>query len=138
TAGQPLPKDFLSPVQNFSTTDLLSDFTIAADNASIYSAGQDKAMHVWKLASPVPTRNFPHPNNVDAVAFQPNGTLLASGGHDGKVRLFDLVKNAQAKEIVAHITKKNNVDVIGPIYSLTFTPDGKQILTSSFDNSLKL
>ncbi|MSQ96988.1 MAG: hypothetical protein EXR98_20875 [Gemmataceae bacterium] len=138
TAGQPLTKEFLEPVQSFTPLDVIADFTIAADNASIYSAGQDKAMHVYKLASPVPTRNFPHPNNVDAVAFQPKGTILASAGHDGKVRFFDLVKNAQAKEINAHIREVAKNQVPQPVYSLTFSPDGKQLLTSSFDNSIKL
>ena len=98
----------------------------------------DKAVHVRKLASPAPTRNFAYGSTVDAVAFQPNGTLLAAAGHDGKVRFFDLVKNAQAKEISAHIrmVQKNNVPQ--PVYSLTFSPDGKQLLTSSYDNSIKL
>ncbi len=138
TAGQPMAKDYLSPVQDWQTPDVLADFTIAADNASIYSGGQDKALHVWKLASPAPTRTFPYNANVDAVAFPPNSPLLAAAGHDGKVRYFDLVKNAPAKEISAHISvvQKNNVPQ--PIYSLTFTPDGKQLLTSSYDNSLKL
>lgn len=138
TAGQPLAKDFLSPVQSWTTTEPLADFTIAADSASIYSAGQDKAMHVWKLASPAPTRNFPHPNNVDAVAFQPNTGLLMSACHDGQVRIFDLVKNAQVKAVNAHISVVNKANVPQPIYSLVFSPDGKQFLTSSFDNSIKL
>lgn len=138
TAGQPLAKDYLAPVQSWQTPDVLADFTIAADNTSIYSAGLDKAMHVWKLASPAPTRNFPYGVGVDAVAFPPNSSLLAAAGHDGKVRYFDLVKNAPAKEISAHIqmVQKNNVP--RAIYSLTFTSDGKQVLTSSEDYSLKL
>ena len=88
TAGQPLAPEFLKPIQSFNTSDVLGDFTIAADNSSIYSAGQDKAMHVWKLASPVPTRNFGYGANVDAVAFHPNGAMLAAAGHDGKLRLL--------------------------------------------------
>jgi WD40 repeat protein len=138
TAGQPLAKDFLSPAQSWTTTDVIADFAFAADNATIYSAGHDKAMHVWKLASPSPTRNFALGNNVDAVAFQPNGAMLAGAAHDGKVKLFDLVKNAQVKDITAHVSVVNKNNVPQPIYSLTFTPDGKQFLTSSFDNSLKL
>ncbi len=138
TPGQPLPKDFLKPVQSFTTADVLPEFTIAADSVSIYSAGQDKAMHVWKLASPAPTRSFAYGANVDAVAFQPNSTLLAAAGHDGKIRFFDLVKNAQAKDITAHIRDINKQQVAQPIYSLTFSPDGKQLLTSSYDNSIKL
>ncbi len=138
TANQPIVKDFLDPVQGFTTPDLLADITIAADNASIYSAGGDKALHVYRLASPAPTRNFPHPSVVDTVAFQPNGTLLASGGHDGKIRLYDLVKNALVKDITAHIkiVEKNNVPQ--PIYSIAFTPDGKQLLSCGYDGSIKL
>ena len=136
--GQPLAKEFLKPVQSWTTPDVLGDFALSSDNASIYSGGQDKALHVWKLASPAPTRNFNYGVPVDAVAFQPNGTLLAAAGHDGKVRFFDLVKNAQTKEINAHISviQKNNVPQ--PVYSLEFSPDGKQILSSSYDNSIKL
>jgi WD40 repeat protein len=138
TAGQPLAKDFLSPVQSFTTSDVLRDFTIATDNASIYSAGQDKAMHVWKLASPTPMRNFSIAANVDAVAFQPKGNVLFSAGHDGKIRQFDLVKNAQVKDINAHIREINKNQAPQPIYTLTFSPDGTKLLTSSYDYSLKL
>jgi WD40 repeat protein len=139
TLGQPLLSEFLKPVQSFDVPDNLADITIAADSASIYSAGQDKAMHVWKLASPAPTRNFVYGASVDAVAFQPNSTFVAAAGHDGKFRLYDLVKGAVVKDIAAHITKGlNNQMIAEPIYSLTFSPDGKQLLTSSYDNSLKL
>jgi WD40 repeat protein len=134
TAGQPLVPEFLKPVQTYAAPDAIQDLVLAADNATLFTAGLDNAVHVWKLASPVPTRNFPHPNNVDAVAFQPNGALLASGGHDGKVRLFDLVKNVQVKEISAHIEK----NVPNTIYTIAFSGDGKQLVTSSLDNSLKL
>jgi WD40 repeat protein len=134
TAGQPLSADFFKPVQSYAAAEPIQDLVFAADNATFYTASPDRAVHVWKLASPTPTRNFPHPNLVDAVAFQPNGALLASGGHDGKIRLFDLVKNAQVKEITAHVNK----NVANTIYTVTFSADGKQVVTCSLDNSLKL
>ncbi len=133
TAGQPLPPDFFQPVQTFAAPDVITDLTVAADNATIYSGSVSKAAHAWKLASPVPTRNFPHPNIVDAVAFQPGGNLLASGCHDGKIRIFELVKNTVVKEINAHATANATM-----IYTVVFTPDGKQVLSGSYDQSLKL
>jgi WD40 repeat protein len=138
TPGQPLAKEFLSPVQSYAPADVIGNFVVAADNATIYSGGADKAMHVWKLASPTPTRNFNYGTSVDSVAFQPNASVLAAAGHDGKIRFYDLVKNAQAKEVNAHIREVNKNQVPQPIYSLTFSSDGKQLLTSSYDNSLKL
>src|SRR5439155_25527988 len=100
---------------------------------SIYSAGADKAMHVWKLASPAPTRNFNYGTTVDSVAFQPNGIFLAAGGHDGKIHFYDLVKNVQAKEVNAHIREINKNQVPHSVYALTFSSDGKQLLTGSLD-----
>jgi WD40 repeat protein len=134
TAGQPLAAEFLNQVQSYNAAEPIEQIAIAADNATMYTAGLDRALNVWKLASPTPVRNFPHPNNVDAVAFQPKGTLLASGGHDGKVRLYDLVKGAVVKEITAHVEKNAG----NTIYSVAFSADGKQIVTSSYDRSLKL
>lgn len=133
-ANQPLPKEFLRPVQTFAAPAVAADLAIAPDNATLYSVGLDSALHAWKLASPNPTRNFAHPNNVDAVAFDPTGKLLASGGHDGKVRLFDLVKGSQLKEINAHVKPPTPATV----YTVAFSSDGKRLVSGSLDNSLKL
>ncbi len=133
TPGQPLPEDFLKPVQNFASPDAIFDLAVAADNATLYTGSGNKSLQAWKLASPVPTRNFAHPNHVDAVVFQPGGSLLVSGCHDGKIRIYDLVKNALVKEINAHAVANATM-----IYTLAFTPDGKQVVSGSYDQSLKL
>ncbi|MCI0640909.1 MAG: WD40 repeat domain-containing protein [Gemmataceae bacterium] len=131
--GQPMPADFLKPVQTFVAPNVVNDLALAGDNVTFYTAAANKAVHAWKLASPAPTQNYPHPNHVDAVAFQPNGTLLATGCHDGKIRIYDLVKKALAKEINAHPTQNATM-----IYTVVFTPDGKQLLSAGYDQSLKL
>lgn len=134
TPNQPLPADFLQPIQSFTGPEPIADLVVGPDNATLYSAGLDKALHVWRLAAPTPTRNFALPNLVDAVAFQPGAQVIAGAGHDGKIHLFDLVKNAPLKQIDAHVAQPNP----NPIYALLFFPDGKQLVTCSFDNSLKL
>jgi WD40 repeat protein len=133
TLGQPPPADFLKTLQKFTAHDQILDVAFATDNATIYTGSAGKAVYAWKLASPLPTRNFPHPNLVDAVAFQPNGNLLVSGCHDGKIRVFDLVKNVLVKEINGHTLANATM-----IYTLAFTPDGKQVVSGSYDQSLKL
>ncbi len=82
--GQPASPEFLKVGQRFASPDEIFGVTAAPDNASFYTGSAKNAVHVWKIAAPLPTRNFGHPNHVDAVAFQPNGTLLASGCHDGR------------------------------------------------------
>lgn len=133
TAGQPVPAGFLAQVQKFTAPEPANDLAVAADSATFYTANANKMLYSWKLASPVPTRNFPHPNIVDAVAFQPQGNLVASGCHDGGVRLFDLVKNTVVKEIKAHTAANATM-----VYAIAFSADGKQLASASYDQSVKL
>lgn len=135
--GQPPAPEFLKPIQNFTTADVVQDLALAADNATFYAAGLDKTVQTWKLASTSPVQNFPHPNIVDCAAFDAKSQIIATGCHDGKIRLYDLVKKAVVKEITAHITMKPAV-LAHPIYTVAFSPDGKQLLSSSFDKTLKL
>src|SRR5262249_27727547 len=69
----------------------------------------------------------------DSVAFHPKGDQLASGGHDGKVRIFDLIKGAQLREINAHPTANATM-----IYCVAYSQDGSKVLSAGYDNSLKV
>lgn len=89
------------------------------------------------LASTAPVKSFQHPNLVDAVAFDETGTLLATGCHDGKLRIWDIAKGTAVKEITAHVqTMPQNT--ANPIYCVAWAPGSKQVLSGSFDKSLKL
>ena len=131
--NQPPPETFLKPQQSFAQGAGVTDVAFAADNATLYSAGLDKAVKVWKVAADAPVKNFPHPNQVYTVAFHPTAPTLASGGVDGKVRLFDLVKGAQIREINAHPKPNETM-----IYAVAFSPDGKQFVSAGYDNIIKL
>lgn len=132
TPGQPLPPEFGQPVQAYEQAGPAADVVFAPDGGRLFSAGADPAVREWKFAADVPTRNLPHPNLVDAVAYNPAGTLLATACHDGLVRLWDPAKGVMVREIKAHV---------GPqpyVYCLAWSPDGKQLVSGSYDRSLKL
>jgi WD40 repeat protein len=131
--GQPPPPEFTKTLQTFAHGAAALDVVFAADNVTFYSASADKTAKAWKVASENPTKAFGHPNYVDVVAFNPAGTVLATGCHDGSVRLFDHAKGALTKEIKAHVTPNATM-----IYCVTWTPDGKQVLSGSYDGSMKL
>jgi len=59
-----------------------------------------------------------HEGGAGAVAFSPDGRLLASGGTDGQVKIWDLSLNRQV-----HHLGGGNVSV----FSLAFSPDGSQL-----------
>ncbi len=132
--GQPPPPDFGKPAQSFADTATATDVVFAPDNATIYSGSAGKAARAWKVAATAPGKNFGHPNLVDSVAFNPAGTQLATGCHDGVLRIWDVAKGNTLKQINAHTKPPTPA----PIYSVVWSADGKQILTGSLDQSIKL
>jgi WD40 repeat protein len=88
---------------------------------------------VWRVATDGPVRNFQHPNLVDCVAYNKDGTQLATGCHDGILRIYDLAKGALFKQINAHTQPQPSA-----IYTVAWSPDGKQIASGSFDRSVKI
>ena len=133
-SGQPTPAEFGKPIQGYGEAGAVGDLVFDPKGDLVYSGSGDKAIQVWKFASDAPTKSFQHPNLVDVVAFSPDGTQLATGCHDGRVRLFDVAKGTVIREIQAHVT----VPQPSAVYCLAWSADGKQIVSGSFDRTLKL
>lgn len=136
TAGQPLPPEFGQPLQSFPLPSATPGLAFLADG-DLLVPGTDKQVRRFRIASEKPVKNFSHPNLVDCVAFDETGTLLATGCHDGNLRIFDLQKNAQQKQITAHV-QTTPQQVQNPIYCVAWAPGSKQLLTTSYDRSIKL
>ncbi len=136
-ANQPVPADFLQTVQSFEIPEGVNDMALLADNASFLTAGADKKLNLWKIASPSPVKTFNLNSSVDALAFHPKGNILVAGSHDGRLRYYDLAKNAVLKEILAHVDVKNN-NTPYPVYSVSLNADGTKVLTCSSDKTMKI
>jgi len=79
------------------------------------------------------SQNNLHTGFVQDVSFSPNGDLFASAGSDGKIFLFDGSTGDLKCELS---TSPDNHK--GGIYSLNWSPDSTQIITSSGDCTVKL
>jgi WD40 repeat protein len=115
------------------------------DGKLLASAGADQTIRIWDVAPLTPPsppggeggvrgatevrKIAGHGNRVNAVAFSPDGTLLASGGHDRTLRLWKVATGELAYEFKA---------VAGWIVALAFAGNGRTIATASTDNALRL
>jgi WD40 repeat protein len=68
---------------------------------------------------------------ASAVAYSPSGELLATGGVDGFVRLYDLPRH----KLVATLP---NGRPRGPVNSMVFAPNGATLATGSSDGKVRL
>jgi WD40 repeat protein len=133
TPGAALPEDFGRLLQSYAHGTEGGSVALPAAGNQFWSAGGDKAVKTWKLASESPGRSFPHPNSVNAVAFNNDGTRAITGCSDGKLRVFDVPKAAQLKQIDAHLTKDTT-----SIYGVAVTRDGKKAATAGQDGAVKV
>lgn len=72
-----------------------------------------------------------HSRFVQAVRYSPSGNLFASAGFDGKVYLYD----GTSSDLVGEVGSPAHA---GGVYGVAWSPDGKQLLTTSGDKTAKL
>ena len=67
---------------------------------------------------------------LNAVAFSPNGTLLAGAASDGTIRLWNTSTGAPVgKALTGHT---------GPVNTVAFSPDGTRLATAGDDRTIRL
>ena len=96
------------------------------------SASNDSAARVWDVATGAELFSLPHETWVQAVAFSPDGALIATGGiqgFGGAVHVWDAATGEHVAELVHP----------GYINSIAFSPDGVLIASGSEnDSSIRL
>jgi WD40 repeat protein len=68
-------------------------------------------------------------HSKEAVAFSPDGKLLATAGHDNLVTLWDLPKGKVKRSLTGHSSW---------IQAIAWSPDGKTLASGGGDNALRL
>ncbi len=69
-----------------------------------------------------------HTNAIDALAFNSGGTLLASGGRDSTIKLWDIRSGSELRSLAGHLSN---------VTSLAFSRDGRTLVSGSLDATIK-
>lgn len=95
-----------------------------------FSGGLDPEARRWDLNTGKSTGVFPnHYRGVICIASSDPANLLATSSGD-VIWLWDLDTGKKLRQFTA---SKDNL-----VFSISFSPDGKQLLTSNFDNILRV
>src|SRR5262249_59881932 len=85
---------------------------------------------LWDLSSGLPRSTLRgHTGAFRAVAFSPDGSLLASAADDGMIKLWDVT---EGRELV---TLRGHADWV---WQVAFSPDGRRLLSGGANGPVKL
>jgi WD40 repeat protein len=84
-----------------------------------------RGVHVRAAMSDRPVPRVAHDSSIDAIAFNSDETLLATGGRDSSARVWDITADGQAAKEVARVAHQ------GPVTALTFSDDDQYLVTAS-------
>lgn len=105
----------------------VTEVTFAPDGQLIAAAGQHVILFDAVYQTEIAT--LPHGAWIWSAAFSPNGGLLASGDHNGIVRIW----NVQQRRIIAQL--EGHTAAVG---SLKFSPDSRTLVSGGNDDLINL
>ncbi|BGP25680.1 WD domain protein [Rhodotorula toruloides] len=124
----------------------ISDAAFSADSTLLASASDDRSVRIWEITPHIlqpSTAPDPgaekgeraarllqgHLTAVFCVAWSPRGDLVASGGMDETVRVWDVQKGRMLRVLQAHSD---------PVSAVQFSRDGTMIVSCSWDGYFRI
>jgi len=142
-AEQPLVQKSSAPepLQTLTGHDgAVRSVAFSADGKTLASGSFDKTAKVWDVATGQKLATLrghgdahvgganPMPG-INSVTFAADGKILATGGLDGTVKLWDVAAKKELRTLTGHSNR---------VLSISMAPDGKTLASGSEDRSLRI
>ncbi len=107
----------------------IGDFAFSPDGAFL-AIGESGRVELLDAAKRETIATFHHSaNTIPAVAFSPDGTLLAAGSKEGTIKVWNVTSETEVATLAGHADQ---------VASLDFSSDGSMLASGSFDRTVKL
>ncbi|MFC2175637.1 OmpA family protein [Bacteroidota bacterium] len=93
------------------------------------SASDDDDVKIWDVPSGRQMLTLDNKEDVNTVAFSPNGKFALSGTDKGKVNIWSIPEGQKQKSLAGHT---------GKITQAIFTRDSKYVLSASADSTIRM
>ena len=112
----------------------VNSLAFSTDGKFLFGAGGEPGLFgrawQWRVSDWTLVRAYiGHKDALYALALSPDGKVLATGGYDQKIKLWDTQSGAELKSLSGHT---------GAIFALSFRPDGQLLASGSADRTVKL
>jgi WD40 repeat protein len=137
SSGAPTVTRIVRPGGARQVVAVTRDGRLLAGAGAAEAVGSDTDVLLWDLTGPRSPRRVGtlrgHTEPVYAAVFGPDGRILATGGADGTVRLWDVSDPAHATPLSTPLTGSGD-----RILGLAFSPDGGVLAAGGGNNTVRL
>jgi WD40 repeat protein/tRNA A-37 threonylcarbamoyl transferase component Bud32 len=116
----------------------IGDLAISPGGRTLLSGSDLGVGQLWDIATGREIARLQHGTSAAAAAFSPDGEMAATGTADGVAHLWDLASGLEIRALVDTAAEASGPRVNRLVSQVAFTPDGKKLLTASFDRALRL
>ena len=117
---------------------LLSDLAFSHDGKSLASC-DNYSIKIWDIDTTIHRTTFSNVSGFNTLIFSPNSKLIAGGGDNGEITLWNATQNQQG--LRGFFGKYNPRSEFkrhkGEVTALAFSPDGELLLSASEDNTIR-
>lgn len=117
-------------VSSFDTTGYILVLAFTPDGRTLAACNMEAGrIDLFGVAHPqLPAQSLSHQGRPEALAISPDGRLLASGGFDQTIRLWDLATRQEVRQLHGHR---------GAIHCVAFSPEGTRLASGGYDGSVR-